>query len=166
VKPVAISLSLSVRCATRRRGRERRFTDKKDKGEKGEREIIMEIRHYKFQRITLNPEKCFGKPCIRGLRMPVASILSYLSSGMTVEAILDEWPELEQEDIYRSLGLCRLGNGRTACLPHGSSDSMKFLLNMNMPRELGRRLAAREHEWRHVRDYQHYVGTSKGDGIW
>ncbi len=71
---------------------------------KGKREIIMEIRHYKFQRITLNPEKCFGKPCIRGLRMPVASILSYLSSGMTVEAILNEWPELEQEDIYEALG--------------------------------------------------------------
>ncbi|MHC9538739.1 MAG: DUF433 domain-containing protein [Vulcanimicrobiota bacterium] len=45
----------------------------------------MEIQHYKFNRKTLNPEKCFGKPYIRGLRMPVASILSYLSSGMTVD---------------------------------------------------------------------------------
>ena len=71
---------------------------------KGEREIIMEIRHYKFQRITLDPEKCFGKPCLRGLRMPVASILSYLSSGMTIEEILNEWPELEREDIYEALG--------------------------------------------------------------
>ena len=64
----------------------------------------MEIRHYKFNRITLDPDKCFGKPCIRGLRMPVASILSYLSSGMTMNAILKEWPELEQEDIYQALG--------------------------------------------------------------
>lgn len=64
----------------------------------------MEIHHYKFRRITLDPEKCFGKPCIRGLRMPVASILSYLSSGMTVEEILKEWPELEREDIYQALG--------------------------------------------------------------
>jgi uncharacterized protein (DUF433 family) len=40
----------------------------------------MEIRHYKFDRITLNPEVCFGKPCIRGMRMPVASVLGYLSS--------------------------------------------------------------------------------------
>jgi uncharacterized protein (DUF433 family) len=64
----------------------------------------MEIRHYQFQRITLDPEKCFGKPCIRGLRMPVASILSYLSSGMTIEEILSEWPELEREDIYEALG--------------------------------------------------------------
>jgi len=64
----------------------------------------MEKRHYKFHRITLDPEKCFGKPCIRGLRMPVASILSYLSSGMTVEDILKEWPELEREDIFQALG--------------------------------------------------------------
>ncbi|MBC7265189.1 MAG: DUF433 domain-containing protein [Chloroflexi bacterium] len=64
----------------------------------------MEIRHYKFGRITLDPNKCFGKPCIRGLRMPVASILSYLSSGMTVDEILKEWPELEREDIYQALG--------------------------------------------------------------
>ncbi len=64
----------------------------------------MEIRHYKFNRITLDPKKCFGKPCIRGLRMPIASILSYLSSGMTVNEILKEWPELENEDIYQALG--------------------------------------------------------------
>ena len=64
----------------------------------------MEIKHYRFQRITLDPEKCFGKPCIRGLRMPVASILSYLSSGMTIEEILTEWPELEREDILEALG--------------------------------------------------------------
>ena len=64
----------------------------------------MEIRHYKFNRITLDPEKCFGKPCIRGLRIPVASVLSYLSSVMTMDEILNEWPELEREDIYEALG--------------------------------------------------------------
>lgn len=64
----------------------------------------MEIRHYKFNRITLDPDKCFGKPCIRGLRIPVASILSYLGAGMTVDEILKEWPELEVEDIYQALG--------------------------------------------------------------
>ncbi len=64
----------------------------------------MEVRHYKFNRITLDPAKCFGKPCIRGLRMPVAFILSYLSSGMTMDEILKEWPELELEDIYQALG--------------------------------------------------------------
>lgn len=63
----------------------------------------MEIRHYRFNRITLDPAKCFGKPCIRGLRMPVASVLSYLGSGMCIDEILNEWPELEREDIYQAL---------------------------------------------------------------
>jgi uncharacterized protein (DUF433 family) len=68
----------------------------------------MEMRHYKFDRITLDPDKCFGEPCIRGLRMPVASVLSYLSSGMSVDEILREWPELEREDIYQALGYAAL----------------------------------------------------------
>lgn len=64
----------------------------------------MEIRHYRFNRITMDPEKCLGKPCIRGMRMPVTSVLSDLSSGMTIEEMLCEWPELELEDIYQALG--------------------------------------------------------------
>jgi len=63
----------------------------------------MEKHHFRFDRITIDPEKCFGKPCIRGLRMPVESILNYLASGMTVEDILREWPELEREDIQQAL---------------------------------------------------------------
>ena len=64
----------------------------------------MEIRHNQFDRITMDSERCFGKPCVRGLRMPVASILAYLSGGMTIEEMLKEWPELEREDIYQALG--------------------------------------------------------------
>lgn len=64
----------------------------------------MELRHYLFRRITMDPNKCMGKPCIRGLRIPVSSILNYLSFGMTIEEILQEWPELEREDIYEALG--------------------------------------------------------------
>ena len=64
----------------------------------------MEIRHHQFDRITMDPEKCFGKPCVRGLRMPVASILVYLSGGMSIEEMLKQWPELEREDIYQALG--------------------------------------------------------------
>lgn len=63
----------------------------------------MELHHPRFRRITLDPEKCFGKPCVRGLRMPVSSILAYLASGMGVDEILREWPELEREDIYEAL---------------------------------------------------------------
>jgi uncharacterized protein (DUF433 family) len=52
----------------------------------------------------MDPEKCFGKPCVRKLRMPVSSILAYLSGGMTIEEMLKQWPELEREDIYQALG--------------------------------------------------------------
>jgi uncharacterized protein (DUF433 family) len=52
----------------------------------------------------MDPEKCFGKPCGRGLRMPVASILANLSGGMSIDEMLKEWPEAEREDIYQVLG--------------------------------------------------------------
>lgn len=56
-----------------------------------------------FDRITIDPTICFGMPCIRGLRMPVATLLKCLASGMTVEEILKDWPELEPEDIEQAL---------------------------------------------------------------
>ena len=57
-----------------------------------------------FDRITIRQNQMGGVPCIRGLRLPVASVLSYLASGMTIEEVLQEWPELEREDIYQALG--------------------------------------------------------------
>jgi len=54
-------------------------------------------------RITLDPEICHGKPCIRGLRYPVEMILELLSAGMTFEEILSDYEDLEREDIYAAL---------------------------------------------------------------
>ncbi|MCU0426404.1 MAG: DUF433 domain-containing protein [Candidatus Kapabacteria bacterium] len=59
--------------------------------------------HYRFQRITINPDICLGKPCIRGMRMPVSSILDYLSGGMAVDDLLRDFPYLEREDITQAL---------------------------------------------------------------
>lgn len=56
-----------------------------------------------LQRITLNPEICHGKPCIRGLRYPVEFILELLSSGMTTDDILDDYDDLESADILAVL---------------------------------------------------------------
>ncbi len=50
-------------------------------------------------RITVEPGKMGGKPCIRGLRFTVYDLLSYLASGMTEEEILKEFPDLENEDF-------------------------------------------------------------------
>ena len=54
-------------------------------------------------RITLDPAICHGKPCIRGLRYPVESILEWLAAGMTVEEILADYEDLEREDILAAL---------------------------------------------------------------
>ncbi len=56
-----------------------------------------------LQRITHNPDICHGKPCIRGLRYPVELILELLSSGMTNEDILEDYDDLEYEDILAVL---------------------------------------------------------------
>ena len=54
-------------------------------------------------RITISPDICHGKPCIRGLRYPVEMILELLSSGMTLEDILADYEDLEKEDILAAL---------------------------------------------------------------
>ena len=56
-----------------------------------------------LQRITIDPEICHGKPSIRGLRYPVEMILQLLSSGMSNEEILEDYEDLEKEDILASL---------------------------------------------------------------
>ena len=53
-----------------------------------------------MNRITADPEICHGKPCIRGLRYPVQTVLEWLAGGMTVAEILDDYPDLEGDDIY------------------------------------------------------------------
>ncbi len=55
------------------------------------------------KRITLEPGKRSGKPCIRGMRITVADVLGYLASGMSFGEILDDFPYLEREDILACL---------------------------------------------------------------
>lgn len=57
----------------------------------------------KFTRITVDPEVCFGKPCIRGLRFPVSRLLGLLSTGETKETILKAYSYLEPQDIDEAL---------------------------------------------------------------
>jgi uncharacterized protein (DUF433 family) len=56
-----------------------------------------------FRRITIDPDKMAGVPCIRDLRMPVATVVSMVAEGMTEEEILDAHPDLEREDIREAL---------------------------------------------------------------
>lgn len=55
------------------------------------------------ERITIEAGKRGGKPCIRGLRITVYDVLEYLASEMSVEEILEDFPELEREDILACL---------------------------------------------------------------
>ena len=61
-----------------------------------------------LERITIDPEICHGKPCIRGMRWPVEVILDLLSSDMTKEEILMDHPELEKEDLIASINFAKM----------------------------------------------------------
>lgn len=63
-------------------------------------------------RISIDPNICFGKPCIRGHRIWVSLILDFLASGMTIPELLQEYPGLEEADIY-------------ACIAYGSEKKTK-----------------------------------------
>ena len=52
-----------------------------------------------LSRITVSPDICHGKPCVRGLRYPVEALLEYLAGGDSVESLLKEFSDLEREDI-------------------------------------------------------------------
>ena len=56
-----------------------------------------------FDRITVEPDKMGGQPCIRGLRIPVATVVTMMADGMTVDEILTDLPDLEAEDVTEAL---------------------------------------------------------------
>ena len=63
-------------------------------------------------RITVDPDQCGGRPCIRGMRIRVSDVLDLLANGLTREEVLEELPDLEPEDITACLRLAsrRLGH--------------------------------------------------------
>ena len=52
-----------------------------------------------LERITVNPRQCGGRPCVRGMRIRVTDVLDLLASGLSREAVLEELPDLEPDDI-------------------------------------------------------------------
>ena len=68
-------------------------------------------------RITIEPGKRSGKPCIRGLRITVSDVLEYLASGMTEDQILKEFPDLEREDIRACLAFAADRERRLMSVP-------------------------------------------------
>lgn len=72
-----------------------------------------------LRRILINPEICFGKPCIKGHRIRVSLILDFLASGMTVDEVLKEYPQLQPEDIY-------------ACIAYGTEMSRERYVDITI----------------------------------
>jgi uncharacterized protein (DUF433 family) len=56
-----------------------------------------------MNRITIDPEQCGGRPCVRGMRIRVIDVLDLLGNGLTVQEVLEELPDLEPEDIRACL---------------------------------------------------------------
>jgi uncharacterized protein (DUF433 family) len=72
-----------------------------------------------LSRISINPDVCFGKPCIHGHRIWVSLILDFLASGTTIQEILNEYPGLDEEDIL-------------ACIAYGAEMSRERFVDIPM----------------------------------
>jgi uncharacterized protein (DUF433 family) len=65
----------------------------------------------RLQRIQSDPLICHGQPVVRGLRYPVEMLLELLSSGMSIEEVLDDYPDLERDDLLAALEYGALASG-------------------------------------------------------
>ena len=110
-----------------------------------------------LSRITVNPEICHGKPCIRGLRYPVEVILEYLAGGDTVEELLAQFPDLEREDVLACMEFSRR---MLVAKKHSSGAFMKFLVDAHLPRGICTLLARHGHEAIHTLDLPDKNATS------
>ena len=74
-----------------------------------------------FTRITANPKQMGGVPCIRGLRIPVATVVGMVADAMTRQQILDAYPDLEPDDITEALKYAAQARSTSAnCLYRGT----------------------------------------------
>lgn len=64
----------------------------------------------RFERITVEPDKMGGVPCIRGLRIPVATVVGMITEGMTADEILADYPDLEAGDVTEALRYAAAGS--------------------------------------------------------
>lgn len=75
----------------------------------------------RLDRITADSSVCHGRPTIRGLRYPVATLLDSLASGMTIEEIIEDHPDLERDDLLAALEFGALASGIRRVIPLGAA---------------------------------------------
>jgi uncharacterized protein (DUF433 family) len=66
-------------------------------------DYVLAVNTELLKRITIEPDKCGGCPCIRGMRMRVTDVLQLLSAGASYEEILEDYPDFEREDILAAI---------------------------------------------------------------
>ncbi|HZY64982.1 MAG TPA: DUF433 domain-containing protein [Rubrobacteraceae bacterium] len=74
-----------------------------------------------LERISIDPRVCFGKPCIRGHRIWVSLVLDLLSAGLSIEEIVEEYPQLTREDVL-------------ACVAYGAEMSRERFVDIPLER--------------------------------
>ncbi|MGO9102078.1 MAG: DUF433 domain-containing protein [Mycobacterium sp.] len=74
----------------------------------------------RLERITVDPAVCHRQPVVRGMRYPVQSLLELLASGMTIEEVLADYPDLEREDLLAALEFGGLTAGGHRVVPLGT----------------------------------------------
>ncbi|MGH3972637.1 MAG: DUF433 domain-containing protein [Pseudonocardiaceae bacterium] len=75
----------------------------------------------RLDRIVSDPAVCHGQPTVRGLRYPVENLLELLSSGMAIEEVLADYPDLERDDLLAALEFGALASGRRRVVPLGAA---------------------------------------------
>jgi uncharacterized protein (DUF433 family) len=65
--------------------------------------LTFELMPATLDRITVNPEQCGGRPCIRNMRIRVSDVIDLIANGLTVKEVLEEMPDLENEDVRQAL---------------------------------------------------------------
>ncbi len=75
----------------------------------------------RLDRITSDPSICHGQPTVRGLRQPVENLLELLASGMSIDEVLEDYPELERDDLLAALEFGALASGNRRVTPLGAA---------------------------------------------
>lgn len=75
----------------------------------------------RLERITTDPSVCHGQPTVRGLRYPVENLLELLASGMSIEEIIEDHPDLERDDLLAALEFGALAAGQRRVVPLGAA---------------------------------------------
>ncbi|MDR7170785.1 uncharacterized protein (DUF433 family) [Nocardia kruczakiae] len=75
----------------------------------------------RLDRITSDPDVCHGKPVVRGLRYPVEMLLELLAAGMSIDEILDDYEDLERDDVLAALEYAALVTSRKTTVPFNAA---------------------------------------------